>query len=96
MLLFGVESANQETLDMLNKGFTVNDIIEDCRITREVGSKSHITIVVGYSWETRKDALRTLKLAKMLMEKGWGIALQYTIVMPYPRTKLYEEAIKNG
>jgi len=96
MLLFGLESASQETLDRLNKGITVNDIIEGCRNAREAGLEPHITIMVGYPWETREDALRTLKLAKMLMEKGWAITLQSTIVMPYPGTRMYDEALENG
>jgi radical SAM superfamily enzyme YgiQ (UPF0313 family) len=96
MLLFGLESASQETLDRLNKGITVNDIIEGCRKAREAGLEPHITIMVGYPWETREDALRTLKLAKALMEKGWAITLQSTIVMPYPGTRMYDEALENG
>jgi len=39
--------------------------------------------------------LRTLKLARMLMERGEAVTLQSTIVMPYPGTKLYQEALEN-
>jgi radical SAM superfamily enzyme YgiQ (UPF0313 family) len=96
MLLFGVESASQETLDRLNKGVTVENIIEECRVARKEGLEPHITIMVGYPWETRRDALATLKLARMLMTKGWAVTLQSTVVMPYPGTRLYEEALENG
>jgi anaerobic magnesium-protoporphyrin IX monomethyl ester cyclase len=96
MLLFGVESASQGTLDRLNKGVTVKGIIEECRMAREEGLEPHITIMVGYPWENREDALATLKLARMLIEKGWAVTLQSTIVMPYPGTRLYEEALENG
>jgi len=96
MLLFGVESASQLTLDRLNKGIRVEDIVKECRVAREEGIEPHITIMVGYPWETREDAKRTLKLARMLMEKGWAISLQSTVVMPYPGTRLYEEALENG
>jgi radical SAM superfamily enzyme YgiQ (UPF0313 family) len=96
MLLFGLESANQETLDRLNKGMTVQDIVDGCRWAREAGLEPHVTIMVGYPWETREDVLATLKFTKMLMEKGWAITLQSTIVMPYPGTKMYEEALENG
>ena len=96
MLLFGVESGSQATLDRLNKGTTVEGIINECRVPREEGLEPHITIMVGYPWETRQDALSTLNLAKMLMEKGWAVTLQSTIVIPYPGTKLYAEALENG
>ncbi len=96
MLLFGLESGNQETLDWLNKGINVQDTIDGCRMAREAGLEPHITIMVGYPWENREDALRTLRLAKMLMENGWAATLQSTVVMPYPGTKLYAEALENG
>jgi len=96
MLLFGLESANQKTLDKLNKGITVQDIIRECKWASEVGLEPHITIMVGYPWETREDILRTFLLAKKLFEKGWATTLQATIVIPYPGTKLYQEALENG
>ena len=96
MVLFGVESASQATLDRLNKGVTVEGIIKECRVAREEGLEPHITIMVGYPWEKREDALATLRLARMLMEKGWAVTLQSTVVMPYPGTRLYEEALENG
>ena len=96
MLLFGVESGSQATLDRLNKGTTVDSIISECRVPREEGLEPHITIMVGYPWETRKEALSTLNLARMLMEKGWATTLQSTIVIPYPGSRLYAEALENG
>ena len=95
MLLFGVESGSQATLDRLNKGTTVEGILNECRVPREEGLEPHITIMVGYPWETRKDALNTLNIAKVLMEKGWAVTLQSTVVIPYPGTKLYAEALEN-
>jgi radical SAM superfamily enzyme YgiQ (UPF0313 family) len=96
MLLFGVESGSQATLDRLNKGTKIDDIMNECRIPREEGLEPHITIMVGYPWETRQDALSTLNVAKTLMQKGWAVTLQSTVVIPYPGSKLYAEALKNG
>jgi anaerobic magnesium-protoporphyrin IX monomethyl ester cyclase len=96
MLLFGIESGNQATLDKLNKGTTITGIMEECRLPREEGLEPHITIMVGYPWETRQEALKTLAVAKTLMQKGWAITLQSTVVIPYPGSKLYAEALKNN
>jgi anaerobic magnesium-protoporphyrin IX monomethyl ester cyclase len=96
MLLFGVESGSQATLDRLNKGTTVQGIMEECRIPREEGLEPHITIMVGYPWENRVDAQSTLTLARTLMLKGWANTLQSTIVIPYPGSKLYAEAKEKG
>ncbi len=96
MLLFGVESGSQATLNRLNKGTTIESIMRECRIPREEGLEPHITIMVGYPWETRQDALSTLELAKKLMQKGWASTLQSTVVIPYPGSKLYAQALENG
>jgi radical SAM superfamily enzyme YgiQ (UPF0313 family) len=96
MLLFGVESGSQATLDRLNKGTTVERIIAECKIPHEEGLEPHITIMVGYPWENRKDAECTLELAKMFMQKGWANTLQATVVIPYPGSKLYAQAKENN
>ena len=96
LLKLGLESASNETLKRLNKGSTVEDIIEGAKIAKEAGLTVHLTMMVGYPWETRKDMYNTFNLAKHLMLKGYADMLQSTIVMPYPGTPLYKEAIENG
>ncbi|MDR0470868.1 MAG: B12-binding domain-containing radical SAM protein [Nitrososphaerota archaeon] len=96
MLLFGVESGSQATLDRLNKGTTIEGILNECKIPQKEGLEPHITIMVGYPWETRQDAQTTLNAAKTMMQKGWAITLQSTVVIPYPGSKLYAEALKNN
>jgi len=95
MLLYGLESASQETLDMINKEITVERIVKETRWAAEEGLEPHITIMVGYPWETREEAWNTFRLAKYLFEKGWAKTLQVTIVIPYPGTKLFEQAKMN-
>jgi len=51
--------------------------------------------MVGYSWETKVDAQRTIDLANQLVSKGHAEMLQATVVVPYPCTPLYEEAVEN-
>ena len=94
-LKMGLESANQMTLDRLDKGTTVARIREDCRRISDAGLDIHLTVMVGYPWETRDDAQRTLDLAAELMESGQVEMLQSTVVVPYPGTPLYEEALQN-
>jgi len=96
LLKFGLESANQETLDKLDKGIEVKDIVEGCEIARKAGLTVHLTMIVGYPWETKEDALKTFKLAKMLMQSGKADVLQSTVLIPYPGTSLWKEAVKNN
>lgn len=92
----GLESANQKTLDKINKNCKVENILEGCRMATEAGIDVQLTVMVGYPWETREDALRTLGLAKDLMARGHAEMLQCTVVMPYPGTPLYKEAREKG
>jgi radical SAM superfamily enzyme YgiQ (UPF0313 family) len=95
-LLFGLESANQETLDRINKGVKVEEIEDSCRLAKEAGLNPHITVMIGYPWESYEMAKKTLDFAKSLFEKGYADTLQATIVMPYPNTPLYKECLKNN
>ena len=95
LMKLGLESANQKTLNRLDKGTEVRDIINGCKIAREAGLEVHLTIMVGYPWETRNDAMKTLGLSKQLMKQGYAEMLQSTIVIPYPGTPLHAQAIEN-
>jgi radical SAM superfamily enzyme YgiQ (UPF0313 family) len=92
----GLESANQATLDRVNKGVKVEEIVEGCRAASREGLEVQLTIMVGYPWETREDARKTLDLAKRLMSSGAAEMLQSTVVVPYPGTPLHKEAVANG
>jgi len=90
-LLFGLESANQKTLDRINKNLKVETIIESCRLARKAGLYPHITIMFGYPWESYSEAKKTLELGKWLLKKDYAYTMQATIVVPYPGTPLFEE-----
>ncbi len=92
----GLESANQSTLDRINKNIKVENIVDGCRLATEAGIDIQLTVMVGYPWETRADAERTLELARTLMSKGHAEMLQSTVVVPYPGTPLFDEAMEKG
>ncbi len=95
-ILYGMESANQETLDKLDKGMKVEEIEEGARIAKKAGLEPHVTIMLGYPWETEEMALNTINLAKELFKKGYVDTMQATIVVPYPGTPLYKECVEKG
>lgn len=59
LLLFGLESANQKTMDRINKNLKVERVIEDCKAATKAGLFPHITIMFGYPWESFEDASKT-------------------------------------
>jgi len=94
-LLFGLESANQETLDKLDKGIKVKDIYEGAKLAKKAGLNPHLTVMIGYPWESYTDAKKTIDLAKRIFNDGYADTLQATIMMPYPNTPMYKECLKN-
>jgi len=95
-ILFGLESANQKTLDKINKGLRVEEIEPCLKMCKKAGLEPHITTMIGYPWETKKDAQNTIDLAKRLFRKGYVDTLQATIVIPYPGTPLYKYCKENN
>ncbi|MCK4790077.1 MAG: B12-binding domain-containing radical SAM protein [Desulfobacteraceae bacterium] len=92
----GLESASDETLARIRKGYGVKQIIRGCQNAARAGIDVHLTVIVGYPWETREDAQRTLELARKLMADGDAEMLQATTLVPYPGTPLYKYGIENS
>jgi radical SAM superfamily enzyme YgiQ (UPF0313 family) len=96
LILVGIESANQKTLDRINKGENIEEMIFNVRMLRRNGLFPHITIMFGYPWETEEDALKTLDLGRNLLIKNYAYTMQATLVIPYPGTPLFDECLQNG
>jgi radical SAM superfamily enzyme YgiQ (UPF0313 family) len=95
-LILGIESASERTIDILDKSLTREVIIEGCKMATMAGLQPHLTLMVGYPWETREDAMETLKLARYLMHEGLAHHLQATVIMPYPGTPLFDLCQRMG
>lgn len=98
LLKVGVESANNETLKRLNKDETIEDIIAGIICAKDHGLKVLMTTMVGYPWETEADAAHTYEVTKelLLYRSHLGDSLQSSVVISYPGTPLYYEAIREG
>ena len=96
LVLFGVESANQATLDRLNKRLTLEAIREGAKAASEAGLEVHITLMFGYPWETLEEARRTAELGREFLRRGWAATLQATWLVPYPGTPLFKELQAKG
>lgn len=91
LVLFGVESANQYTLDKLNKNLKVEDVKRGAKWASEAGLDVHLTFMFGYPWEGKEEIANTVKLARELLAKGHASTLQCTMTIPYPGTPLFKE-----
>jgi len=94
-VLFGLESANNETLKRIKKNSNIELMIESCKLARKAGLSPHVTIMFGYPWEDQEQVNKTIEVGKMLLRKGYANTLQSTIITPYPNTPLYKECKAN-
>lgn len=95
-VLFGLESAHQETLNRINKCGAARNVEESLRMAKAAGLRPHVTCMVGYPWETREQARETVNFARRLFDRGDISTLQATIVIPYPGTPLFRECQEQG
>ncbi len=95
-VLFGLESACQETLERIHKCGKAREIEDSMRMAKEAGLEPHVTCMVGYPWETREQAQATIDLTRRMFDKGYIDTLQATMVVPYPGTPLFRECRENG
>lgn len=95
-VLFGLESANQATLDRIIKGEKIEDMIESCKMAKKAKLSPHITIMFGYPWEDEEQVQNTVCLGRTILKKGWAHTLQATVLIPYPGTPLYKECKENN
>ncbi len=96
MILWGLESVNQVTLNKLKKGYDIKDISVDLKLARDAGLKSHLTVMFGYPWESYDDARRTYDMVRYWLRKGFASSAQATICIPYPITPLWKEVKEKG
>ncbi|MBP9817938.1 radical SAM protein [Candidatus Shapirobacteria bacterium] len=90
-ILYGLESSNQKTLDMIQKNTKVEDSRKSLTMAKKSGLEPHLTIMIGYPWETRSDAVKTLNEARQLFRDGLADSMQATVVIPYPGTPLFKQ-----
>lgn len=95
-ILYGLESVNQKTLDKINKGLRADQVEKTLTFASRAGLMPHVTVMVGYPWETEADIKRTIDFVKGLFRRGLIFTMQATLLIPYPGTPLFAEAQKKG
>jgi radical SAM superfamily enzyme YgiQ (UPF0313 family) len=91
LVLFGVESANQATLDRFVKALKVEDVEKGCEWAHKAGLDVHLTFMFGHAWEGPAEIANTVAFARRLLANGWASTLQCTLTIPYPGTPLFRE-----
>lgn len=91
-IFIGVESADQQMLEKMNKNITVSKTENAFRTARKVGIRTIASCVIGMPEDTRKSIAKTIEFVKSLNP---NYAL-YSLATPYPGTRFYNETFKKN
>jgi len=92
MVGYGVESGNQEILDHVKKGITIEQVKNAAKLTKKYGMEATAHCMVGFPGETKETVKETVKLVKDL---DFDFA-QFYCAVPMPWTEMYQEAEARG
>lgn len=91
-IAFGFESGNQHMLNLMNKRETLQNAVESARLCKQAGIGVAGAFILGHPGETIESIQDTIRFA---IELDIDTAA-FFIAIPYPGTKLYDLAVKNG
>jgi radical SAM superfamily enzyme YgiQ (UPF0313 family) len=91
-LIVGFESADNEILKNIKKGFTVEKAKEFARNVKKAGLFLHADFIIGLPGETKE----TIEKTRRFIEEIKPEQLQVSVVSPFPGTELYEWYKRNG
>nr|WP_295159913.1 radical SAM protein [uncultured Methanobrevibacter sp.] len=91
-IFIGVESADQQMLEKMNKNITISKTENAFRLARKVGIRTIASCVIGMPEDTRKSIANTIAFVKNLNP---NYAL-YSLATPYPGTRFYNETFKKN
>jgi radical SAM superfamily enzyme YgiQ (UPF0313 family) len=92
IVYFGLESGDQKILNYLCKGFSLADSKKAVNTARDAGLKVGSNFILGIPGETKKEIKKTMNFAKQLNLNSTS----FTILLPFPGTKIYEDAKKDN
>jgi radical SAM superfamily enzyme YgiQ (UPF0313 family) len=91
-IFFGVESGDQNILNNMGKGITVEQIRKAFNWAKKAGLKTVASIILFYPGETKFTVQKTLSFVKELDPD----LVQFCIATPFPGTEFYDELLKQG
>ena len=89
-ITYGIESADDETLKRINKGYTAQKAYEAVLMTGKLGIPMYINLMTGFPWETPVHVENNARFIRAVDPYVYCFQL-YGAVIPYPDTPIYEE-----
>jgi len=90
-LKFGIESGSDEILISSRKGLTTDRVRRVFKWCKEIGIRTHATIIMGLPGEDWNSIKKTFKLVLEVLPDSF----QASIAVPFPGTDFYRTAVDN-
>jgi len=90
-VFFGFESANEKTLKRVKKGITTQSMREAVLATKQAGIIPVGAFIIGLPGDTAEEIYQAIGLGKEL----YLYSITFPIAVPYPGTKMREQAMKH-
>jgi len=94
-ICFGVESGNQEILDLVNKKSDLQRVRDAMRMTQAAGISAIASFIIGLPGETIETLRKTVEFAEQLHEE-FGSLCGFHVLAPFPGTEVRERAADYG
>ena len=89
---YGVESAKQESVDLLKKSFKIEKVVESVELSVKMGFFVTATYMLGIPGEDEEDVKRTINLANRLATQ----IAHFYLPIPYPESELFYQCKADG
>jgi len=87
-MFLGVESADQQVLNLVNKKTNIEKIKKTFALTKKYGMRTIASVVLGMPGDTKNSIKNTIKFVKLL-EPSYAV---FSLATPYPGTDFYVKA----
>jgi len=95
-MLIGVESGSDRLLQLIDKRFTVDKVIESVKILAKYDLPASYSVIVGLPTETNEEFESTIDLLYKIYEIHSQAVFTLGAYLPYPGSRMYDFAITNG
>jgi radical SAM superfamily enzyme YgiQ (UPF0313 family) len=92
----GTESANQDTLNLMQKGTKAKDYLRLVEISRDIALPLRFSMIVGFPEESDRSVNETLDLIERLKDEPYVSVSGPKCFTPYPGTPQYQAAVSRG
>ncbi len=95
-IIFGAETCNQASLDILRKGQTFNQVLTALKTAKEFSLTTILQWIVGLPGETTSTIYTSLATISRLYTSGLSDRIDIQLLVPFPWTEIYKNPSKYG